>query len=145
MHIKSSVVLLITAVLLYACNKADVVDMDLLTHGGWYEDYEGYQLEGDGSALYYFDCTEESYPLANAPGYLLIVSHSWMGKQEETKTTCQYSVQRGNPNTISINRTAYDVVKLDKYEMSLQKSGTEFSPGTVGSNFLHFKRINTED
>ena len=151
MHIKSSVVFLITAILLSACSKAniaDVVDMDLLTHGGWYEDYEGYQLQEDGRTSYYFDCSSETFPLINAPGILMIGTYNML-TQEATRNDYKYSVQRGTPNTITVFYTSvgttYDVIKLDKYEMSWQKIGTEFSPGTVGSNFLHFLRVDTED
>lgn len=136
--------------LLAACTKENVqVDLSLINHYGWHEDYKDYGVViTDQNTSWYFDTSSETFPFVDSPGNLMIGYYDHKSGNA-ARNDYAYSIQRGNPNTITIDwgtySETYDILKLTSSEMEWQKTGTTFSRETIGTDFLHFIIISSED
>ena len=98
--------------------------------GTWYESYDIYpDFETDSGSTYTFNedgtCLVEVYH-ADADG---------------DSYTCNYTITDGVITAIgSEGSTSYKIVRLDKSIMEWQKVGTEFSEGTLHTDYKRFKR-----
>ena len=98
--------------------------------GAWYESYDIYpDLAWDGGATYTFN-EDESYLLE---AYDVEAGHS--------SYTYNYTISDGMITTTTpYGSTSYIIVRLDKSIMEWQKVGTEFSEGTLITDYKRFKR-----
>ena len=98
--------------------------------GTWYESYDIYpDFETDSGSTYTFNedgtCFIEVYH-ADADG---------------DSYTCNYTITDGVITAIgSEGSTSYKIVRLDKSIMEWQRVGTEFSEGTLHTDYKRFKR-----
>ena len=128
--------ILIAMVSLCGClNEKDYAENAIvpsLIVGAWYESYDIYPyLAWDGGATYTFN-EDESYLLE---AYDVEAGHS--------SYTYNYTISDGVITTTTPYRsTSYKIVRLDKYIMEWQKVGTEFSEGTLITDYKRFKRKN---
>lgn len=122
--------------LLASCEKEDDFNQNELI-GTWVESYDDEYFVMDGSVQYTF----------NANGtYRKVVNH-YVGDAATVTETNTYGLDTDN-RKLSLNyytesgtqSITYDVVKLNSKEMSLQREGTTYSRGTLGSDFRHFVR-----
>ncbi len=122
--------------LLASCEKEDDFNQNELI-GTWVESYDDEYFVMDGSVQYTF----------NADGtYRKVVNH-YVGHAATVTETNTYGLDTDN-RKLSLNyytesgtqSITYDVVKLNSKEMSLQREGTTYSRGTLGSDFRHFVR-----
>ena len=133
---KRILVILATIVGLCGClNEKDYAEhaiVPLLIVGSWYESYAIYpDLECDGGATYTFN-EDESYLLEV---YDVEAGHS--------SYTYNYTISDGVITTTTpYGSTSYKIVRLDKSIMEWQKVGTEFSEGTLITDYRRFKRKN---
>ena len=126
--------ILIAMVSLYGClNEKDYAENAIvpsLIVGTWYESYDIYpDFETDSGSTYTFNedgtCFIEVYH-ADADG---------------ASYTYNYTITDGVITVIgSDGSTSYKIVRLDKSIMEWQKVGTEFSEGTLHSDYKRFKR-----
>ena len=128
--------ILITVVSLCGClNEKDyaeyAIDPSWIV-GSWYESYEIYpSLAWNGGATYTFN-EDESYLLEV---YDVEAGHS--------SYTYNYTISDGVITTTTpYGSTSYKIVRLDKSIMEWQKVGTEFSEGTLITDYKRFKRKN---
>ena len=128
--------ILITVVSLCGClNEKDyaeyAIDPSWIV-GSWYESYEIYpDLAWDCGATYTFN-EDESYLLEV---YDVEAGHS--------SYTYNYTISDGVITTTTPSgSTSYKIVRLDKSIMEWQKVGTEFSEGTLITDYKRFKRKN---
>ncbi|MBR5568913.1 MAG: hypothetical protein IKW27_09255 [Bacteroidales bacterium] len=107
----------------------NAIDPSLIV-GSWYESYEIYPyLAWDGGATYTF-YEDESYLLE---AYDVEAGHS--------SYTYNYTISDGViTTTTTYGSTSYKIVRLDKSIMEWQKVGTEFSEGTLFTDYKRFKR-----
>ena len=133
---KRVLVILAAMVCLCGClNEKDyaenAIDPSLII-GSWSESYEIYPyLAWDGGAAYTFN-EDGSYLLE---AYNVEAGHS--------SYTYNYTISDGVITTITpYGSTNYKIVRLDRYMMEWQKVGTEFSEGTLISDYKRFKRKN---
>ena len=126
--------ILIAMVSLCGClNEKDyaenAIDPSLIV-GTWCESYEIYPyLAWDGGATYTFN-EDESYLLE---AYDVEAGHS--------SYTYNYTISDGVITTTTpYGSTSYKIVRLDKSIMEWQKVGTEFSEGTLFTDYKRFKR-----
>ena len=107
------------------------IDPSLIV-GSWAESYEIYPyLAWDGGATYTF-YEDESYLLE---AYDVEAGHS--------SYTYNYTISDGVITTTTpYGSTSYKIVRLDKSIMEWQKVGTEFSEGTLFTDYKRFKRKN---
>ena len=126
--------ILIAIICLCGClNEKDyaenAIDPSLIV-GSWYESYEIYPyLAWDGGATYTFN-EDESYLLE---AYDVEAGHS--------SYTYNYTISDGViTTTTTYGSTSYKIVRLDKSIMEWQKVGTEFSEGTLFTDYKRFKR-----
>lgn len=102
--------------------------------GTWEEYYDYPYFCMDGSVEYTF----------NEDGTYQIHSYDWLTHTQSTYTH-DYTID-GNIITLksvfpdSDYSTSYTITRLNRKEMSWQKVGTTYSPGTIGSDYLHFVR-----
>ena len=133
---KRILVILATIVSLCGClNEKDYAEHAIvpsLIVGSWSESYEIYPyLAWDGGAAYTFN-EDGSYLLE---AYNVETGHS--------SYTYNYTISDGVITTITpYGSTSYKIVRLDKYIMEWQKVGTEFSEGTLITDYKRFKRKN---
>ena len=100
--------------------------------GSWSESYEIYpDFAWDGGAAYTFN-EDGSYLLE---AYNVEAGHS--------SYTYNYTISDGVITTSTpYGSTSYKIVRLDKSIMEWQKVGTEFSEGTLITDYKRFKRKN---
>ena len=131
---KRVLVILAAMVCLCGClNEKDyaenAIDQSLII-GSWSESYEIYPyLAWDGGATYTFN-EDESYLLE---AYDVEAGHS--------SYIFNYTISDGVITTTTpYGSTSYKIVRLDRYMMEWQKVGTEFSEGTLITDYKRFKR-----
>lgn len=125
---------LIFSLCFYSCSDDnDFVQSELI--GTWCETYNDPNFVMEGSVKYTFNSNNT---------YTWIVYHALSNIQtqagkgiyaldaDQRKLTISYTT---NNETHS---TTYDIIKLDSKELSLQREGTSFSRGTLGSDYRHF-------
>ena len=116
---------------LAACEKP--VDTSLIV-GTWNECYDDPYFIMDGTVEYTF----------KADGTYQVYAYDALSGSEVTKTH-EYTL---NGNVITLNTAAtdsadspsYTISELNDNEMSWQKVGTNYTPGSNGSDYKHFKR-----
>ena len=116
---------------LVACEKP--VDTSLIV-GTWNECYDDPYFIMDGTVEYTF----------KADGTYQVYAYDALSGSEVTKTH-EYTL---NGNVITLNTAAtdsadspsYTITELNDKEMSWQKTGTTYTPGSNGSDYKHFKR-----
>ncbi|MGI6242258.1 MAG: hypothetical protein ACOYJK_01770 [Prevotella sp.] len=125
--------ILILSLCFYACSDDDFVQSELI--GTWDESYNDPNFIMDGSVMYTFNSNN---------------TYTWVVNQYLSDNTTQtgtdnYAFDIDNRKLIiyhfTNNKTSsvtYNVVKLNSKELSLQKEGTTFSRGTLGSDYRHF-------
>ena len=118
-------------VCLAACEKS--VDTSRII-GTWSECYEDPNFIMDGTVEYTF----------KADGIYQVYAYDALSGNEVTRTH-EYTIKDGvitlnTASTDSANSTSYTITELDNKEMSWQKVGTTYTPGSNGSDYKHFKR-----
>ena len=116
---------------LASCEKP--VDTSLIV-GTWNECYDVPDFIMDGTVEYTF----------KADGTYQVYAYDALSGSEVTKTH-EYTL---DGNVITLNTAAtdsadspiYTITELDDKEMSWQKVGTTYTPGSNGSDYKHFKR-----
>ena len=131
---KRVLVILAAMVCLCGClNEKDyaenAIDPSLII-GSWSESYEIYPyLAWDGGAAYTF----------NEDGSYLLEAYNV--EAGLSSYTYNYTISDGVITTITpYGSTSYKIVRLDRYMMEWQKVGTEFSEGTLITDYKRFKR-----
>ena len=118
-------------VCLAACEKP--VDTSKII-GTWSECYDDPNFIMDGTVEYTF----------KADGTYQVYAYDALSGNEVTRTH-EYTL---DGNVITLNTAAtdsahspsYTITELDGKEMSWQKVGTSYTPGSNGSDYKHFKR-----
>ena len=116
---------------LAACEKP--VDTSLIV-GTWNECYDNPDFIMDGTVEYTF----------KADGTYQVYAYDALSSSEVTKTH-EYTL---DGNVITLNTAAtdsadspsYTITELGDKEMSWQKAGTTYTPGSNSSDYKHFKR-----
>ena len=125
---------LIFSLCFYSCSDDnDFVQSELI--GTWCETSNDPNFVMEGSVKYTFN---------NNNTYTWIIYHALSDMQTQTgtdiyaldadqrKLTISYTTDNGT------HSTTYDIIKLNSKELSLQREGTTFSRGTLGSDYRHF-------
>ena len=118
-------------VCLAACEKP--IDTSMII-GTWSECYDVPNFIMDGTVEYTFN-EDRTYQ---------VYSYDALSGNEVTRTH-EYIIKDGvitlnTAETDSANSTSYTITELDDKEMSWQKVGTTYTPGSNGSDYKHFKR-----
>ena len=118
-------------VCLVACEKP--IDTSMII-GTWSECYDDPNFIMDGTVQYTF----------NEDGTYQVYAYDALSGNEVTRTHA-YTIKDGvitlnTASTDSANSTSYTITELDGKEMSWQKVGTTYTPGSNGSDYKHFKR-----
>ena len=118
-------------VCLVACEKP--IDTSMII-GTWSECYDDLNFIMDGTVEYTF----------NDDGTYQVYAYDALSGNEVTRTH-EYIIKNGvitlnTASTDSANSTSYTITELDGKEMSWQKVGTTYTPGSNGSDYKHFKR-----
>ena len=118
-------------VCLTACEKPINTSMII---GTWSECYDDPNFIMDGTVEYTF----------NEDGTYQVYSYDALSGNEVTRTH-EYIIKNGvitlnTAETDSANSTSYTITELDDKEMSWQKVGTTYTPGSNGSDYKRFKR-----
>ena len=118
-------------VCLVACEKP--IDTSMII-GTWSECYDDLNFIMDGTVEYTFndDGTYLVYAYDALSGNEVTRPHEYIIKDEV--------ITLNTASTDSANSTSYTITKLDGKEMSWQKVGTTYTPGSNGSDYKHFKR-----
>ena len=116
---------------LAACEKP--IDTSMII-GTWSECYDDPNFIMDGTVGYTF----------NEDGAYQVYSYDALSGNEVTRTH-EYIIKDGvitlnTAATDSANSISYTITVLEDKEMSWQKVGTTYTPGSNGSNYKHFKR-----
>ena len=116
---------------LVACEKP--LDTSMVI-GTWSECYDDSNFIMDGTVEYTF----------NDDGTYQVYAYDALSGNEVTRTH-EYMIKDGvitlnTASTDSANSTSYTITELDGKEMSWQKVGTTYTPGSNGSDYKHFKR-----
>ena len=116
---------------LAACEKP--IDTSMII-GTWSECYDDPNFIMDGTVEYTF----------NEDGTYQVYSYDALSGNEVTRTH-EHIIKDGvitlnTAATDSANSISYTITELDDKEMSWQKVGTTYTPGSNGSNYKHFKR-----
>ena len=114
-----------------ACEKP--IDTSMVI-GTWSECYDDSNFIMDGTVEYTF----------NDDGTYQVYAYDALSGNEVTRTH-EYMIKDGvitlnTASTDSANSTSYTITELDGKEMSWQKVGTTYTPGSNGSDYKHFKR-----
>ena len=117
---------------LAACEKP--IDASMII-GTWSECYDDPNFIMDGTVEYTF----------NEDGAYQVYSYDALSGNEVTRTH-EYIIKDGvitlnTAATDSANSISYTITELDDNDMSWQKVGTTYTPGSNGSDYKHFKRI----
>ena len=116
---------------LVACEKP--VDTSKII-GTWDECYDDPDFIMDGTMQYTF----------NDDGTYMVYVYDALSGNEVTRTH-EYTIKDGvitlnTAATDSANSTSYTITELDDKEMSWQKVGTTYTPGSNGGDYKDFKR-----
>ena len=116
---------------LVACEKP--IDTSMVI-GTWSECYDDPNFIMDGTVEYTFndDGTYKVYAYDALSGNEVARTHEYMIKDGV--------ITLNAASTDSANSTSYTITELDGKEMSWQKVGTTYTPGSNGSDYKHFKR-----
>ena len=116
---------------LVACEKP--IDTSMVI-GTWSECYDDPNFIMDGTVEYTFndDGTYKVYAYDALSGNEVARTHEYMIKDGVITSNAA--------STDSANSTSYTITELDGKEMSWQKVGTTYTPGSNGSDYKHFKR-----
>ena len=129
---KKIFLLFATAIMLFSsCSKDEDINITNLV-GTWDECYDNPYFIMDGIVKYTF----------YENGTYQVYSYDALSHMEHTRTGT-YILQDDwlILNTEhSENALRYHIVKFKKNEMAWQKEGTEYSEGSLGSDYKHFKR-----
>ena len=115
------------------CGCEKPIDTSMII-GTWSECYDDPNFIMDGTVEYTF----------NEDGTYQVYSYDALSGNEVTRTH-EYIIKNGvitlnTAETDSANSTSYTITELDDKEMSWQKVGTTYTPGSNGSDYKHFKR-----
>ena len=124
--------------ILTGCSKTELEVSNESILGEWTETYENYPyFMQDGFVEWTFrpDSKVDIHVYDVFAGDSN-VSRSFELKDEEGQTVI--SIKTGEEESFSY--PDYRITKLTRNEMEWQMVGTEFTPGTVGSDFRHFTR-----
>ena len=131
--------LILTLILsLCACSKENrpaKIDISLL-YGKWAENYAEYRdiLDVDGSLKYTF----------NEDGTYELHSYDALSGTESTSTyfyTLEKNIITLNSQSPGSEDRRFEIIRLDKYKMELQRVGTTFSTNSLITDYKCFKRI----
>ena len=126
-------ILLIMTAIICLCGCEKPIDTSMII-GTWSECYDDPNFIMDGTVEYTF----------NEDGTYLVYSYDALSGNEVTRTH-EYIIKDGvitlnTAATDSANSISYTITVLEDKEMSWQKVGTTYTPGSNGSNYKHFKR-----
>ena len=115
------------------CGCEKPIDTSMII-GTWSECYDDPNFIMDGTVEYTF----------NEDGTYQVYSYDALSGNEVTRTH-EYIIKDGvitlnTAATDSANSISYTITVLEDKEMSWQKVGTTYTPGSNGSNYKHFKR-----
>ena len=115
------------------CGCEKPIDTSMII-GTWSECYDDPNFIMDGTVEYTF----------NEDGTYLVYSYDALSGNEVTRTH-EYIIKDGvitlnTAATDSANSISYIITELDDKDMSWQKVGTTYTPGSNGSDYKHFKR-----
>ena len=116
---------------LVACEKP--IDTSMII-GTWNECYDDPNFIMDGTVEYTF----------NDDGTYQVYAYDALSGNEVTRTH-EYTldgdvITLNTAATDSAHSPSYTITELDDKEMSWQKVGTTYTPGSNGSDYKHFKR-----
>ena len=116
---------------LVACEKP--IDTSMII-GTWNECYDDPNFIMDGTVEYTF----------NDDGTYQVYAYDALSGNEVTRTY-EYTldgdvITLNTAATDSAHSPSYTITELDDKEMSWQKVGTTYTPGSNGSDYKHFKR-----
>ena len=116
---------------LVACEKP--IDTSMII-GTWNECYDDPNFIMDGTVEYTF----------NDDGTYQVYAYDALSGNEVTRTY-EYTldgdvITLNTAATDSAHSPSYTITELDNKEMSWQKVGTSYTPGSNGSDYKHFKR-----
>lgn len=102
--------------------------------GTWDECYDDPDFIMDGTVQYTF----------NDDGTYMVYAYDALSGNEVTRIH-EYTIKDGvitlnTASTDSANSTSYTITGLDDKEMSWQKVGTTYTPGSNGGDYKHFKK-----
>ena len=124
-------IFLAMAISLCGCEKS--IDTSKVI-GTWSECYDDPNFVMDGIAEYTFD----------EDGTYQLYAYDALSGNEVTRTheyTLDGTVITLNTSDTDIaNRHSYTIVELNDNEMSWQRVGTSYTPGSNGGDYKHFKR-----
>lgn len=128
---KQILTIMAAIICLAACEKP--IDTSMII-GTWSECYDDPNFIMDGTVEYTF----------NEDGAYQVYSYDALSGNEVTRTH-EYIIKDGvitlnTAATDSANSISYTITVLEDKEMSWQKVGTTYTPGSNGSNYKHFKR-----
>ena len=128
---KQILTIMAAIICLAACEKP--IDTSMII-GTWSECYDDPNFIMDGTVEYTF----------NEDGAYQVYSYDALSGNEVTRTH-EYIIKDGvitlnTAATDSANSISYTITVLEDKEMSWQKVGTTYTPGSNGSDYKHFKR-----
>lgn len=128
---KQILTIMAAIICLAACEKP--IDTSMII-GTWSECYDDPNFIMDGTVEYTF----------NEDGTYQVYSYDALSGNEVTRTH-EYIIKDGvitlnTAATDSANSISYTITELEDKEMSWQKVGTTYTPGSNGSDYKHFKR-----
>ena len=126
-------ILLIMTAIICLCGCEKPIDTSMII-GTWSECYDDPNFIMDGTVEYTF----------NEDGTYQVYSYDALSGNEVTRTH-EYIIKDGvitlnTAATDSANSISYTITELEDKEMSWQKVGTTYTPGSNGSDYKHFKR-----
>lgn len=126
-------ILLIMTAIICLCGCEKPIDTSMII-GTWSECYDDPNFIMDGTVEYTF----------NEDGTYQVYSYDALSGNEVTRTH-EYIIKDGvitlnTAATDSANSISYIITELDDKDMSWQKVGTTYTPGSNGSDYKHFKR-----
>ena len=118
-------------VCLAACEKP--IDTSQII-GTWSECYDDPDFIMDGTVQYTF----------NDDGTYMVYAYDALSGNEVTRTY-EYTIKDGvitlnTAATYIANSTSYTITEIDDMDMSWQKVGTTYTPGSNGGDYKDFKR-----
>lgn len=125
---------------LTSCSDDEAIGLNNLTVGKWSESYDDPNFSMDGSLIYEFKGTETT-------GEFTLTVYNVGDTSGDLVYTGMYVIDNGY---ITLTRSLpeysnyyekYKIVKLNDKEMAWQLDGTEYSRGTIGSDYRHFVKV----
>lgn len=118
----------LTSAIAILCSCEKPVDTSMII-GSWTEYYDDPLFIIDGSIDYTF----------NEDGTYHVCTYDALNGEDYSRTST-YSI---NGDVITLDKDesrSYTITRLDSYEMSWQKVGTTYSPGTYSTDYMHFRK-----